>query len=133
MCLPYINAFQYPGQLGNVNLQTSTARRSVEFFERAFFQHLIPQDKSRPVPEQNLAFIARLVEKDKQMAAEQVGTHKAFGQHGQFMEPAPHIRRLGIDKDLDRRWQRQYKSASPNAENTADNVCRSTPAGIFKV
>ena len=128
-----VNALQHPGQFGKVHFQGSFSGRGWELFKGAFFQPLIPDYESGSVPEQNLTFIAYFIEEDKQMPAERILEHHVFGQHRKLVETTPHVRRLGINEDLDRGGQGQHSFACLRAERTPAKTWLSTSELIRNV
>ncbi len=71
-------------------------RRRFKFFECTLFESFVPDDKSGPVPEQDLAFITGPVEKNKQMPAERVLEHHVFREHREPVKTATHICGPGV-------------------------------------
>ena len=132
-CLEKVDAFKYPCQLGNINLQGRLARFGLEPFKRAFLQPLVPDDKSGSIPEQYLALVAVLVEEHEQVAAERISQHETLRQHRQFIESAPHISRLSVNIYLDRGRQSQHRPASRKTERTLLKALLSAASPIRKV
>ena len=77
-----------------------------EALERPFFELLVPDAETRPVPKKNLAFVTTFVEVDKQMTTKGILAHHVMGEHREFIKSTTHVRRLSVEEDAHRRGQR---------------------------
>ena len=117
----------------HINLKTCGRGEIADSLERTSFESFVPDAEARPVPEKYLAFVAALIEVDKQMIAERIQTHDVTCEHRELVKPATHIHRLGVYEYSHGRWKRQHRPAWRKTEMTLLKVLLSAEERIRSV